>query len=84
MKKGLIARNPHTEKLAKPHPEITALRFDNERSCLEDLPMHVRKPVFDILKQHADGAVKRAGQRWEAITVDEAFLTSVNYKLEIS
>ena len=84
MKKGLIARNLHTEKLAKPHPEITALRFDNERSCLEDLPMHVRKPVFDILKQYADGAVKRAGQRWEAIMVDDAFLASVNYKLENS
>jgi hypothetical protein len=80
LEKNLIARNPFTEKAARAHPEITKLRFDKERSNLEDMPEYTRKPLFDILTQYADGAVKRENRRWMDVKVDEALLNEVNYK----
>jgi 7-cyano-7-deazaguanine synthase in queuosine biosynthesis len=79
LEKNLIARNPFSEKVAREHAEITKLRFDNERSRLEDLPGYVRKPLFDILVQYADGAVKRENRQWIDVKVDEEFLNEVNY-----
>ena len=78
--KKLIARNPFTEKAARAHTEITKLRFDKERSNLEDMPEYVRKPLFDILTQYADGAVQRENKRWVDVKVDEVLLNEVNYK----
>jgi len=80
--KKLIAANEHTSRLAKPHPEIMKLRFDKERSNLEDLPEKIRKPLFTILTQYADGAVVRDQHKWKEITVDDDFLSSVNYKYD--
>ena len=62
------------------HAEITKLRFDKERSNLEDLPEHIRKPLFTILAQYADGAVKRENRRWIDVKMDEEFLNEANYK----
>lgn len=49
LEKGLVERSKETLKRARNHPEIMGLRFDKERSRMEDLPMHVRKPLFAIL-----------------------------------
>jgi hypothetical protein len=80
--KNLIERNEFTSKVAREHAEITKLRFDNERSKLEDMPLYIRKPLFDILLQYADGAVQRVNYRWTDVKVDEDFLNDVNYKLD--
>jgi hypothetical protein len=80
--KNLIGRNEFTSKVAREHAEITKLRFDNERSKLEDMPLYIRKPLFDILLQYADGAVQRVNYRWTDVKVDEDFLNDVNYKLD--
>lgn len=80
LKKNLIERNPFTEKAAREHAEITKLRFDKERSKLEDLPGYIRKALFDILTQYADGAVERKNNRWIDVKVDEKFLNEANYK----
>ncbi len=82
LRKGLIGRNDHTLRMAWPHPEITSLRFDKVRSSLGDLPRHVRKPLFGILSQYADGALERKGGRWDPVTLNEAYLDSVDYKLD--
>lgn len=67
LEKNLIADNAHTRKLAKAFPEIMQLRFDNERSMIQDLPRHVRKPVLDILEKYAEGAVRLKDKKWHNI-----------------
>ncbi len=80
--KQLIENNEFTRKVAKPYPEIEKLRFDLERSNLEDLPKHIRKPLFDILSRYANGAVRRIGQKWVSVELDDDFLNSTNYKFD--
>ena len=76
----LIERNDFTTKAAKKHSEILKLRFDNERSNLEDMPMHIRKPLFEILGEYSEGAVRRIDNRWVDTIVDDNFLTERKYK----
>lgn len=57
LSKGLISDNAHTKHLAKEHKEITMLRFDRERSTLDDLPEYIINDLFAILRQYADGSV---------------------------
>jgi hypothetical protein len=80
--KNLIRNNPFVNKTARPHPEVMKLRFDQEKSNLEDLPGHIRKPLFGILSQYADGSVIRIGQRWTEITLDEEFLMNTKYRFD--
>ena len=82
LSKNLIAHNAHTEKLAKEHKEITNLRFDAERSNLEDLPLYIRKPLFDLLTRYADGAVKRENNQWQNFNLEDSFINQQNHKME--
>ena len=72
----LIERNSHTIKLAREHPEIEMLRFDNERSVPSDLPMHIRKPLFRILEQYSEGAVRLIGRKWHTLALEEEILNT--------
>jgi hypothetical protein len=82
--KKLIDENEHTLKLAKEHPEIVQLRFDRERSHLEDLPNYIREPLFRIFTQYSDGALQRKDRKWHTFVLDEEqlnipyFLTKEN------
>ncbi len=78
--KGLLPYNDFIRKAASPHPEIMKLRFDRERSNLEDLPKEIRKPLFGILRQYADGTVERKAAGWEEIDDLETYLSKINYK----
>lgn len=80
--KNLIERNDFTRKAAKEHSEIMKLRFDQERSNLEDLPKHVRKSLFDILCQYSEGAVRRINNQWVDIEITDGFLNDIKYKLD--
>ena len=82
LEKKWIDKNEFTSKLAKAHPSVMQLRFDNERSMLEDLPSHVRKPLFAILQQYSDGAVIKNKKSWENLNVNEVFLESKKYKFD--
>ena len=82
LSKNLISKNDHTRRLGKQHGEITKLRFDKERSTLSDIPVNIRKPLFALLYQYADGAVQRSGHRWNDIELNDAFLTALPYKLD--
>ena len=79
LKKNLIDKNEFTKKAAREYPEITKLRFDKGRNNLEDLPKYIRKPLFEILNQYADGAVKRMDNRWKEVVLSEEFLNELNY-----
>jgi len=81
-KKNLIEHNAFTTKTSKAHPEIMKLRFDQERSNLEDIPSHIRKSLFAILNEYADGTVKRINNRWVEQTMDDNFLNEIKYKFD--
>ena len=74
LSKGLIAKNERTLKLAKAHPEIMELRFDQERSRMEDLPKNVRKPLFGIFQEYATRAVRLEQGKPQPFTIDPVFL----------
>ena len=78
--KNLIEHNDFTAKASKAHPEIMKLRFDQERSNLEDMPSHIRKPLFTILSEYADSTVKRINNRWVEQKIDNNFINDVKYK----
>jgi hypothetical protein len=79
LSKGLIAANEHTRRLAKPHPEILQLRFDQERSNLADLPKSVRKPLFKLLLPYAHSAVKLEKGKAREFELDPAYLENIPY-----
>ncbi len=80
--KNLIERNAFTEKVAKQYPEILKLRFDQERSNLEDLPMHIRKPLFNILREYTDGSTQRTQNIWVDFELNDTYLETTNYKFD--
>ncbi|MDT8435260.1 MAG: creatininase family protein, partial [Gemmatimonadota bacterium] len=49
---------------ARAHPEIVRLRFDERRAPPQAVPLDIRRPLLEILLQHAEGAVRRSGRRW--------------------
>ncbi|WP_163325379.1 hypothetical protein [Draconibacterium mangrovi] len=78
--KQLIEENAFTRSTAKRHPEILKLRFDKERSNLEDMPQHIRKPLFEILSQYSNGAVLREKHQWREIVLNDDYLNKIKYK----
>ena len=54
---------------AKAHPEIMKLRFDGTCSPINAIPQNLRRPLFELLLQHADGALMRTDHSWEDIAV---------------
>ncbi|MGW8282337.1 MAG: creatininase family protein, partial [Gemmatimonadota bacterium] len=49
-----------------PNPEVTALRFDDKRSPVQSVPNALRRPLYGLMLQHADGAVRKSGRNWIA------------------
>lgn len=66
-RKGRLTQPKVGNLSGKSHPELLKLRFESERSPMEAIPGELRKPLYEILKKHADGAVKRVGRLWMAI-----------------
>jgi creatinine amidohydrolase/Fe(II)-dependent formamide hydrolase-like protein len=83
VEKQLIANTDHTKKLAKAHPQILKLRFDNERSMMSDLPMFVRKPLLQLLLPFSDGAVQLKERKWNDIDVLNSNLIQQPYPFEV-
>ena len=54
---------------AKAHPEIMQLRFDKERSHIDEIPTDLREPLFKIMLEYADGAVHRVNRKWETFNL---------------
>ena len=77
---GALPDTEHARRLARPHPEIMNLRFDGERSKLEDLPIPVRKPLFHILQQYANGCVHRTSRGWEDFDLNDQVLEQTKYR----
>lgn len=71
LQKGILPQTGHSQKMAGEHPEIEKLRFDNERSLLSDLPVYIRKPLFNILLPYTKGAVRLSDRKWHTFELQE-------------
>lgn len=81
LEKKKLEDTPYTRQMARPHPEILMLRFDRERSRLADLPDYVRKPLFGILSEYADGAAEWRDRSWHPVRLNDGFLEGPAYHL---
>ena len=45
--------------------EVLKIRIDPERSPLIGIPRDLRRPLFRIYREYAEGCVRRRGRRWE-------------------
>lgn len=64
VERNLVDRDRFTAMRPRKHEEIMKLRFDPERSPMDDIPVDLRRPLYRILLEHADGAVNRSGGAW--------------------
>jgi hypothetical protein len=55
--KGLI-ENKELSNIIKHHPEILCLRFHPDRSPLNTVPVQIREPLYKLLLEHVNGAVR--------------------------
>jgi creatinine amidohydrolase/Fe(II)-dependent formamide hydrolase-like protein len=60
--RGLV--EPAAGRRPVPHPEILKLRFDDERSPIDGVPLDLREDLYRIFLDHADGAARRSGRVW--------------------
>ncbi|MEW5722448.1 MAG: creatininase family protein [Thermodesulfobacteriota bacterium] len=58
--RGVLDRPPKV----KPRPVVLKLRFDPVRSPMEGLPRDLRRPLYSIFLEHANGTVRRSGRVW--------------------
>jgi hypothetical protein len=58
LKKKQILETEHSKAKAKNHPEILKIRFDKERSHIEDIPAHINSALYRIYSQYTEGIVK--------------------------
>ena len=68
---NLIESNEHTKKMAKEHAQIMKLRFDNERSLLNDIPVSFREPLFEMIWPYTYGASKLVNREWVNINLQD-------------
>ncbi len=82
--KNLIPKDSVNAGLARNHPHITKLRFDNERSTLNDLPLKLYKSLLEIYLQYADGAVQRQNKQWVEFNALADLTRSSAYPFELA
>jgi len=62
--KGLLTEGSIGAAKPRRRPEIMKLRFDPEKSPMEDIPVDLRESLYWLYLEHAAGAVKRKGRVW--------------------
>lgn len=65
MLRGLLPDGAAGLAAPRARPEVMMLRFDPDKSPLDTMPPDLGEPVFNILMQHATGALRRAGRDWQ-------------------
>lgn len=82
--KNLIPQDSVNARLASDHPYIMKLRFDNERSTLNDLPLKLYKPLIEIYLQYAEGAVQRQNKQWKEFSASSSLVQSSAYPFDLA
>ena len=84
LQKKLIPKDSVNALLAADHPHIMKLRFDNERSTLNDVPQKLYGSLIKIFLEYAEGAVQRQNKQWSEFNVLSSLLQSSAYPFELS
>ncbi len=63
-RQGLLPGPTAGKIRGRERPWILNLRFDQERSPAEEIPMEIRQPLYRICMNHAEGALKKEGNSW--------------------
>lgn len=82
-KKRLIEDNQYIRKNARRHDYILKLRFDQSRSMPEDIPESVRRSIFKLYLEHADGSVRYNNRRWEDFNILQSPEIDISYHFGI-
>lgn len=61
---GLINPSSESPMPIKENDEVLHLRFDNERSTPTCIPDDLRKPLYKIFLEYAEGSLKRIDRKW--------------------
>jgi len=65
--KGAVDFPPDSVKHVKEHPVVMKLRFHPDKSPMSSIPVELRMPLYRILLEYADGAVRRLKRKWTDI-----------------
>ena len=49
---------------ARERPRVMKLRFDPEKSPIDGIPVDLREPLYRILMEHVEGAIRRSDRTW--------------------
>lgn len=82
--KNIISKNTEIASLARSHPYVMKLRFDRERSNLNDVPVQLMKKLVPIYLKYADGTVRRQDKQWIDFDVQAELLRSDPYPFEVT
>lgn len=82
--KNLIPGDSLNAGLAREHPYILKLRFDRERSSLNDIPVKLYSELIPIFLQYAEGSVQRKKKQWVDFNVMDELPTSAPYPFDIT
>ena len=82
LEKGRISLDPKSRRAVGPHPEVMHLRFDPQRSPVHGIPRSLRRSLFSLVLEHAEGAMVRAGRQWTPFDVldDPSFLRPYRFE----
>ncbi len=85
-KKGLVEWSDRERAKLRPHARVMKLRFDPVRSPMSGLPVNLRRHLFAILLDHAEGAVERAKKTWKPFDVlnDPSLQEPFPFEAEVS
>ncbi len=82
--KNIIDKGSEVARFARPHPNAMKLRFDRERSNLNDIPGTLMQKLVPIYLEYSDGAVMRKDKQWTAFDLASELLTSDPYPFEVT
>jgi len=69
---GAVELSRKASRAVKPRPEVMKVRIDNERSPVDAVPVDLRRGLYRIFLEHADGAIRRNGRVWvESHPIDD-------------
>jgi len=64
VERGTIEPPGKGMRAPKARPEVMRVRIDNERSPVDAVPVDLRRGLYRIFLEHADGAIRRNGRVW--------------------
>jgi creatinine amidohydrolase/Fe(II)-dependent formamide hydrolase-like protein len=67
LQRGLLPKDVKITGRVKSHPEVLKIRVDRERSPMSGVPVDLRRGLFQVFLDHAQGVVQRTGRVWVPI-----------------